>query len=84
MRFVRSLIFHALFYLWTLVLGILYLPLLILPRRGIVLGGRAWCVHTMWLLNQTVGLTYEVKGRENVPRDPVIYAAKHPSHPTTH
>jgi len=79
MTALRSLFFVLLFYLWCAILGIAYLPLFLMPHRWIVAGGRFWADSTLFLLKWIAGLTYEVRGRENIPGDRVIYALKHQS-----
>jgi len=75
----RSLLFHILFYGWTLLLGVTYLPTLLLPRRAIVLGARFWCASVLWLLRQTTGLGGHIEQAGERPTGPAIYAAKHQS-----
>lgn len=75
----RSLVFETLFYAWSTVLAVLFLPTLILPRRFIVRGGEMWLRSVLWLLARIVGLTHRVEGTGNVPDGPVIYAFKHQS-----
>ncbi len=75
----RSVIFQTLFYAWSSVLAVIFLPMLILPKRCIVVGGEIWMRSTLWLLARTVGLTHRVEGTANIPDGPVIYAFKHQS-----
>jgi len=75
----RSLLFQVLFYGWTLILGVLYLPALVLPRRVIVLGARLWCNSVLWLLRATTGLSGHIEQTGERPAGPAIYAAKHQS-----
>ncbi len=75
----RSFAFQIVFYLWSAVLAILFLPLLVLPRRYMVAGGEVWLRSVLWLLDHVVGLTYRVEGSENIPDGPVIFAFKHQS-----
>ncbi len=79
MIWLRSLAFHAAFYAWTAGLGIIALPVLALPRAAVVRVARLWVDGTFWLLARIVGLTYEVRGEENCPRQPALYAFKHQS-----
>ena len=46
----RSLVFETLFYVWSMVVAVLFLPTLILPRRIIVMGGEMWLRSVLWLL----------------------------------
>lgn len=78
--FIRSTIFNVLFYILTGISCIILLPTLILPRRiflGVVTG---FCHTTAYLEKYILGLTYEVRGRENIPQSgSYIIAAKHQS-----
>ena len=53
MIFLRSLLFVTLFYLWTVVLGILVLPLLLGPRRWTMGVFRFWTRGVFALLHVT-------------------------------
>ena len=75
----RSLAFQTAFYVWTLGLGLLTLPVLLLPRRAVLGVARLWIDGTFWLLSTTVGLTYEVRGSAHRAKGPAIYAIKHQS-----
>ena len=79
MTCLRSVAFQLLFYMATVVVSVVSLPLLALPRAATLWMVRGWCGLTLWLLRWVVGLDYEVLGRENVPAGPVIYAVKHQS-----
>lgn len=75
----RSVLFFALFQLWTAVLTLLYLPLLLLPRRVMVPFARLWVRGALVLLAAVCGLRYEFRGGAAMPKGPVIVAAKHQS-----
>lgn len=79
MTWLRSLVFNVLFYGWTAVLGICYLPLLVLPRRAIVIGARFWCASVLAILRWTTGLSGRIEQASERPAGPAIYAAKHQS-----
>ena len=79
MILLRSLVFNLLFYGWSALLGIGYLPLFVLPRRYLVAGGRLWARGAMAMAERIVGLGYRLRGRDNIPAGPVIYAFKHQS-----
>ncbi len=79
MTWLRSLGFQAAFYAWTGGLGLLTLPVLLLPRSAVLVVARLWIDGTFWLLARIVGLTYEVRGREHRAAGPAIYAMKHQS-----
>jgi 1-acyl-sn-glycerol-3-phosphate acyltransferase len=75
----RSLLFSFFSMLWTISLGLLYLPLLALPRRFMQRGGRFWIRGVLFLLAITCGLRHRIVGRENLPAGAAIIASKHQS-----
>lgn len=75
----RSFLFNAAFYLWTAALAVLYLPLLLAPPSMILGAGTWWSKSVIRLLRVTAGLRFEVRGREHIPEEPAIIAAKHQS-----
>lgn len=79
MIWLRSLAFQAAFYAWTVWLGLLTLPVLLLPRRAVLGVARLWIDGTFWLLSNVAGLTYEVRGEAHRADGPAIYALKHQS-----
>lgn len=80
---IRALLFNVAFYGVTTILGVLYLPLLLIPgkagQRAMMAAGRAWSALILWLLKIIVGLDFEVRGREHLPDGPCLIAAKHQS-----
>jgi len=73
----RALLFQVFFWTWSILFNLVWLPALLMPRRAVTLGMEIWAGVSFWGLKHIVGLDYEVRGRENVPRGPAIYAAKH-------
>jgi 1-acyl-sn-glycerol-3-phosphate acyltransferase len=78
--FLRSLLYQLLFLPWTLALCLLYLPLLaVASRRTIQHAARLWLEGALWLQKTVLGLSFEVRGAENLVRHGAILAAKHQS-----
>lgn len=75
----RSLVFNVAFWLWTGVLAIVMLPCLVLPPGATLAMGQLWMHGVRVMLAHIVGLDHEVRGRENVPTEPAIFAFKHQS-----
>jgi len=75
----RSILFNALFYLGTVILCVLGLPVLLGTRRLGGWWGGFWAGWTLWLLGWTVGLRHEIRGRENLPPGACVIAMKHQS-----
>jgi 1-acyl-sn-glycerol-3-phosphate acyltransferase len=79
MTAIRSILFAVGALAWTAILSVLYLPLLVVPRKGIQKAARAWIRVLMSWLAVTCGLRYRIEGREHLPSGAAIVAAKHQS-----
>jgi len=78
--FLRSALYQILFLPWTLFIGIVTLPLLAAaPRRTLQHVARLWLEGALWMQKTVLGLSFEVRGIENLPRGGAIIAAKHQS-----
>ncbi|MGB2178542.1 lysophospholipid acyltransferase family protein [Hyphomonas sp.] len=77
MRVFTSLLFVVWLYLWMAILGILFLPALILPRWATIFGIRTYTRIVRLGLRLICGISTEIRGRENMPEGPVLYAGKH-------
>jgi len=75
----RSLAFHAAFYLATALFMIAALPLLFAPRRWVMWAWRLHARTIIVLLRVIASVGIEVRGREHVPDGACIVAAKHQS-----
>lgn len=60
-------------------MGILVLPLLLGPPRLLLAYSRVWIRGALWILRVTIGLSHEVRGIENIPDGPALFAVKHQS-----
>lgn len=83
MLLLRAILFNLLSWLIFASLGLLYLPLLLIPgRKGeqvMMAAGTAWSRLMLRLAAVVVGLDYEVRGRTNIPQTPALFAIKHQS-----
>jgi 1-acyl-sn-glycerol-3-phosphate acyltransferase len=79
MSLLRAFIYNIGFFGGTTLLLLLGLPLLAGPRRWTNGLAHVWTWLSFTWLKLTVGLGYEVRGRENLPPGPAIYALKHQS-----
>jgi len=75
----RSALFNLAFYAWTALVGIAALPLLLAPRAAVMGLGRWWSRTVFGLARVIVGIEYELRGAEHLPRAPAIIAMKHQS-----
>lgn len=77
MIWLRSLLFIALFYVWSVALTLLFLPALALPRGVTRFAFRFWSRGVTALLRACCGVRVELRGREHLPQGRALIAAKH-------
>lgn len=75
----RSMAFNLLFYLNTLVYLLIALPTFFMSYRGILAVAKSWGRTNLVLLRIIAGIDIELRGREKIPRGPIIVASKHQS-----
>jgi 1-acyl-sn-glycerol-3-phosphate acyltransferase len=79
MRWARALAFNFAFFAWTAIVGTIGLPFLLTPRTATMKFGRFWAGGVLVLLRAIVGLDYQIRGLDRVPRGGCIIAMKHQS-----
>lgn len=78
MIWLRSLVFVAIFYIWSAFVAIVMTPLILLtPRRVSTVVMRAWGASVTWLLRVICGVRVEVRGRQYIPKGAALIASKH-------
>ena len=75
----RSIFFYIFLGFWTILMGLLCLPYLILPSHYLKKPIKKWISGIFILLKYTCNITHEIQGVENIPSDSVIVASKHQS-----
>ena len=77
MTLLRSLLFVIWMYGLMAIMGILFLPTLIMPK-GVILWGISVYARSLILgLRLICGIETEIRGQQNMPRGTVLYAGKH-------
>lgn len=76
---VRSLLLNIVFFVGGFFLALMILPCLFLSRRAMQWGLKMWATSVMKALRVMVGLSWEIRGLENLPDRPCIFACKHQS-----
>jgi 1-acyl-sn-glycerol-3-phosphate acyltransferase len=76
---IRSLAFHAAFYLMTTLLAIVGLPVLAGDRLKVQAYARFWTRTSIWLLEKICGTRIEFRGLGHIPNGACLIAAKHQS-----
>ncbi len=80
MIFIRATLFNIVFYTANAVACVLCLPALLLPRPAMIKFVRCYVRTIYFLEKHLIGLDFEIRGLENLPRDgSYIVAAKHQS-----
>ena len=75
----RSLAFNIAFFAWAFISAVLFIPFFIIPTTTVQKVGTGWAVVCLWLARIFCGITYEIRGREYMQPQAVIYASKHQS-----
>ncbi|MBL4692733.1 MAG: 1-acyl-sn-glycerol-3-phosphate acyltransferase [Magnetovibrio sp.] len=75
----RSFLYNILFFVGGLTLAVMLLPLLVFPRSVMQHGLKAWAWVMLNGLKPLIGLSWEIKGLENIPDKPCLFACKHQS-----
>ena len=79
MNWLRALVFNIAFFGVTALMGVVALPVLLLPRPAVMRFGRFWARSVLALLRIIVGLDGEIRGLANLPRGACVIAMKHQS-----
>lgn len=77
MMMFRSILFVIWMYGLMAVLGLLLLPVLLLPKAATFWGISVYARGLIWGLRVICGIEVEIRGRQNMPRGTVLYAGKH-------
>jgi 1-acyl-sn-glycerol-3-phosphate acyltransferase len=73
----RSLLFTALFYLWSVFWVLLIVPLVVLPRIWMIRSWKIWSLGVMLLLRVVCNIRVEFRGQQYIPRGHALIAPKH-------
>jgi 1-acyl-sn-glycerol-3-phosphate acyltransferase len=74
---VRSLLYVALFYIWSVFWVLLISPLMLGPRIWMVRSWRIWSQVVMGLLGVVCGIRVELRGAQYIPKGAALIAPKH-------
>ncbi|GJL84590.1 MAG: hypothetical protein DHS20C02_03650 [Micavibrio sp.] len=77
---IRSVLFNICFLIATAISCIIYIPTLLLPRKLYLGTVTAYLLTVQFFERHVMGITYEVRGLEHLPKDgPYLIASKHQS-----
>lgn len=77
MIWLRSILFMLVFYVTTAVIAIAMTPLMLGPRRWVIVLIGVWARAVLFALRLICGIRVEVRGRQHMPTGPALIAAKH-------
>jgi 1-acyl-sn-glycerol-3-phosphate acyltransferase len=76
---IRSLLFNIYFFAWSALIILTGWIVLPFPPKAIRAHIGMWPKLNFPVMKYLLGIRYEVRGRENIPSEPVIFATKHQS-----
>ncbi len=79
MLILKSIIFYILLAVWTVFMGIICLPFLILPSYLLKYPTKLWIRVIFIFLNVICNIKHKIDGLENVPNESILVASKHQS-----
>lgn len=79
MLFLRSFIFNVLFYSWTLLCGVVFTPVLLLPRIYTLKVAHFWIKSVIWLCEHILHLHFTLVGDKSLLKTSSLFAVKHQS-----
>lgn len=79
MTFIRSLLFNMYLFIGTMIIAFSLLLLMPFSNMGIRKGTQFWTRYVSWGLRVITGITYEIRGLENLPEGGAIIACNHQS-----
>jgi len=75
----RSCLFNLGMVAWTLMMGLIGLPVLLGPRPWRLKISEIWCAGMLAWARIAAGIAWEIRGREHLPAGPALVAFKHQS-----
>ena len=74
-----TIIFYGALASWTILMGVLSLPFILLPSKFIVFPAKIWIKGIFIFLKYICGVTHEIRGLNNLSDEPMIIVSKHQS-----
>lgn len=79
MIYIRSFLYHILFFSWFIFILLIGWVLLPFPRTALQYMFRYWSKGTLWLLRVVADIDVRFIGLEKLPKGPILIASKHQS-----
>ena len=75
----KSIIFYISLVIWTLFMGIICLPFLVLPNKFLKYPTKVWIRVIFIFLEKICNIQHRIEGAENIPQETVLITSKHQS-----
>ena len=75
----RSILFYLSLTIWTILMGVICLPFLVLPSKILKYPTKIWIKVIFILLEQICNIKHQIIGVENIPDETVLVTSKHQS-----
>ncbi len=75
----KSIIFYISLVIWTLFMGVICMPYLILPSKFLKYPTKIWIKVIFIFLEKICNIKHKIKGIENIPNETVLITSKHQS-----
>ena len=79
MMIFKSIIFYICLVIWTLFMGLICIPFLLLPNKLLKYPTKIWIKVIFIFLERICNIRHKIKGEENIPKEAVLITAKHQS-----
>ena len=79
MNTVHSALCTVCFYIWSIFMGLVMVPMLVTPRPVFRWFVQLWSEGNFIIFRVIVGIRVEIRGRQFIPSGPAIIASKHQS-----
>ena len=75
----RSILFYLSLTIWTILMGIICLPFIILPSKILKYPTKIWIRGIFIFLKLVCNIKHQIIGLENIPDEPLLIVSKHQS-----
>ena len=75
----KSIIFYISLLIWTLFMGVICLPFLILPSKFLKYPTKIWIKVIFIFLERICNIHHKIEGVDNIPKETVLITSKHQS-----
>ena len=79
MLIAKSIFFYISLTIWTIIMGVLCFPFMLLPSKMLKYPAKIWIKVIFLLLDKICNISHKIDGLENIPEYSVLVVSKHQS-----